>query len=155
MPVSKNVVIGLGNTILRDDGVGVFAARKVQDLLPEDAGVDVVEAALAGFNLLDLIIGFEKAIIIDSIQTKDGKVGDIYEFTPDAIKHTVRLASIHDMNLVTALEFGKMMGMDVPHTVNIYAIEVADNSNFGEEMCPEVEEAVPTVVEKVIKDLKL
>lgn len=155
MSVKKNIVVGLGNPILKDDGVGIFAARIIQELLSEDDGIEVAEASLAGFNLLDLIVGYEKAIIIDSIQTKDGKIGDIYEFTPDAIKHTVRLASIHDMNLVTALEFGKMMKMEIPHTVNIYAVEVADNATFGEGLCEEVEAALPEVVEKVIKDLGL
>lgn len=155
MSVKKSIIVGLGNPILKDDGVGIFAARIIQELLPEDSEVEVVEASLAGFNLLDMVVGYEKAVIIDSIQTKEGKVGDVYEFTPDAVKHTVRLASIHDINLVTALEFGKMMKLDIPHTVNIYAVEVADNATFGEGLCEEVEAALPEVVDKVIKDLGL
>lgn len=154
MAVKEKIVIGLGNPILSDDGVGIFAAREVKKNLPPDSRIDVVEASLAGFNLLDLMLGYKEAVIIDSIQTKDGKVGEIYEFTPDALVETIRLASVHDFNMATALKFGKMMGMDVPGRVTIYAVEVADNSTFYEGCCREVENAIPEVVEKVLQDLE-
>lgn len=147
----KKVVIGLGNPILSDDGVGIFAARELEKELSEDASVDVLEASLAGFNLLDLFLGYEEAILIDSIKTRGGKVGDIYEFSPETLKNTIRLASIHDLNLATLLEFGRMMNMPVPEKITILAIEIEDNTNFKEGCCQPVAAAIPEVVERAKK----
>jgi hydrogenase maturation protease len=147
------IIIGLGNPILSDDGVGIFAARELAKRYAGDVSVDVVEASLAGFNLLDLFLGYEKAIIIDSIMTKGGKVGDIYEFTPETLKHTIRLASIHDLNLATLLEFGKLMKMPIPKEITIFAVEIEDNSTFKEGCCDRVAAAIPKVVEKVLEIL--
>ncbi len=155
MAVTKKVVIGLGNPILSDDGVGIFAARELEKRLPKNGAIDVVEASLAGFNLLDLFLGYEEAILIDSIQTRGGKVGDIYEFSPETLKHTIRLASIHDLNLATLLEFGRMMNMSIPEKVTIIAVEIEDNTNFKEGCCDLVEAAIPKVVEMVEKQLAI
>ncbi len=149
----KTVIIGLGNPILSDDGVGIFTAREIKEKLPPGAPVDVKEASLAGFNLLDLMLGYDKAIIIDSIQTRDGKVGEIYEFSPDALKETIRLVSIHDMNLATSLDFARMLKMPAPETVTIYAVEVEDNTTFKEGCSDKVADAIPIIVDKVLHHL--
>lgn len=149
--MGKKVVIGLGNPILSDDGVGIFAARELEKSFLGDASVDVIEASLAGFNLLDLFLGYEEAILIDSIKTRGGRVGDIYEFSPETLKNTIRLASIHDLNLATLLEFGRMMNMPVPEKITILAIEIEDNTNFKEGCCEPVAAAIPEVVERVKK----
>ena len=149
MAVSGKLVIGLGNPIVSDDGVGIFAARELEKQLPEDAEVAVEEASLAGFNLLDLMLGYKEVVIIDSIKTRHGKVGDVYEFTPENLVDTIRLASVHDINLVTALEFGKMMKMDIPEKIIIFVIEIEDNTNIKEGCCEEVEAAIPKVLERV------
>ncbi|NLW25048.1 MAG: hydrogenase maturation protease [Clostridia bacterium] len=68
--MKKFIVIGLGNPILTDDGVGNRIAQNLQKLVSPE--VEVVEASLAGFNLIDLVAGYEKAILIDAVQTKGG-----------------------------------------------------------------------------------
>ncbi len=153
---NAQVVIGLGNPILSDDGVGIFVARRVKEELTSrrlPVPVDVVEASLAGFNLLDLLLGYQRAIIVDSIKTKGGTVGDIYQFSPEALAQTVRLASVHDLNLATALKFGKMMDMPLPGDITIYAVEVNDNTTFHEGCCPEVERVIPRLAEMVLAAL--
>jgi hydrogenase maturation protease len=145
----KTVIIGLGNPILSDDGIGIFAVREIKKRLPGDFNGDIREASLAGFNLLDLLLGYDEAIIVDSIQTKDGIVGEVYEFEPQALKETVRLASIHDLNLVTALELGKRLDLPVPKKVLIFAVEVEDNVTFREGCCDKVAAAIPVIVERV------
>ena len=59
--MKKSIVVGLGNPILTDDGVG----NKVAEVLRNKVGpeVEVVEASLAGFNLLDLLTGYDTAIL--------------------------------------------------------------------------------------------
>lgn len=148
----KRVVIGLGNTILSDDGIGIFVSREVAKRINQD-NVEVVEASLAGFNLMDLLMGYDEAIIIDSIKTNGGKVGDIYQIDPDSLSQTVRLASVHDLNLATALEFSKMLNLPIPNKILIYAVEVMDNTTFKEGCCEEVAATIPSLTELVLKKL--
>lgn len=149
--MKRTIIVGLGNPLLMDDGIGNKVAQILQEKV--DSSVDVVEASLAGFNLIDILNGYDKAIIVDAIQTKDGKVGDIYELDKDSLKFSQRLASVHDLNLYTAWELGKELGMKLPEKLVIFAIEVEDVLNFGERFTPKVEKAVPKVVDLVLKEL--
>ena len=148
----KTLVLGLGNPILSDDGIGPKIAGELEGRVGKN--VTVMETSMAGLNLLDLLVGYDRAIIVDAIQTPGGRVGDIYRFDLEALQTTRHAASTHDVNLTTALELGKRLGMDVPGKIDILAIEVADVSNFSEECTPAVAEAVPVCVEMIVEELK-
>ena len=148
----KILVLGLGNPILTDDGVGIYIARELRkQSLPE--GVVVEESSLSSFLLLDSLVGYEKAIIIDSIKTKGGKAGEIYRLSPEVLKDTVHLTTIHQLNLPTILQLGASMGYNIPRELVIYAIEVADNQTFSEGCTPLVQKAIPRAVRMVEKEL--
>ncbi len=149
--MKKFIVIGLGNPILSDDGVGNRIARTLQEMVSSE--VEVVEASLAGFNLIDLVAGYEKAILIDAVQTKGGKVGDIYKLDKDSLAFSQRLTSIHDLDLFTAWELGEKLGIKLPKEMVIFAIEVEDVLTFGEKLTPKVEAAIPKVCELVLQEL--
>jgi hydrogenase maturation protease len=147
----KTLVLGLGNPILGDDGVGPRVAAALEGRLGED--VTVVEAGLAGLDLLDLLAGYDRAIIIDAIQTKDGRPGDIYRLDIGAFAATRHAASPHDVNLATAIELGKRLGLALPQ-IEILAVEAADVNGFSEECSPEVAAAVPACVEIIVNEIK-
>ena len=147
----KTLILGLGNPILSDDGAGIYVARALEGRV-DPAEITVTEASVAGLNLLDLIVGYDRAIIIDAIQTRGGKVGQVYQLEPGAfgvIRHSM---TSHDVNLSTALELGKRLGLVLPE-ITIFAIEVEDVTSFSEECTPEVSEAVPVCVEMVLQEL--
>lgn len=148
----KTLVLGLGNPILSDDGVGPRVAGELEGRV--ECNVTVMEASLAGLNLLDLLVGYERVIIIDAIQTGKGKPGRIYRLDIEAFKAARHAASTHDVNLATALELGRRLGLDLPRRIDILAIEVADTGRFSEECTPEVAKAIPACVEMVIQELK-
>ncbi|KJS22126.1 MAG: hypothetical protein VR72_07135 [Clostridiaceae bacterium BRH_c20a] len=149
--MKKSIVVGLGNPILTDDGVG----NKVAEVLRNKVGpeVEVVEASLAGFNLLDLLTGYDTAILVDAIQTKEGKVGDIYKLDKDDLAFSQRLASVHDINLYTAWQLGDQLGVKLPEKLIIFAVEVDDVLTFSEKLTTKVAEVVPEVCELVLKEL--
>jgi hydrogenase maturation protease len=149
----KTIVIGLGNPIVSDDGVGIRIAETLESRLnPKEAAV--ISASLAGLDLLDMMVGYDRAIVIDAIQTLQGKPGDIYRLDADALKTTRHTSSTHDVNLATALELGKRLGLELPRQIDVIAIEVADVTTFSEELTPEVAQAVSLCVEMVVADLK-
>ena len=149
----KTLILGLGNTILSDDGVGIRVIEELQSRL-SDPDITVLETNVSGLSLLDIMIGYDKVIIVDAIQTVGGKPGDIYQLTPDALKVSRHAASPHDVNLVTALDLGKKLGLSIPQEIVIFAIEVSDVTTFSEECTPELKPAIPVCVETVIRELK-
>ncbi|MBL7061189.1 MAG: hydrogenase maturation protease [Dehalococcoidia bacterium] len=153
MGKTKTLILGLGNSLLSDDGVGLTIAAELKNRLNE-SDITVMETSVAGLSLLDLLVGYDRAIIIDAIQTLDGKPGQIYRLDPEAFDTTRRTISPHDVNFTTALEFGKKVGLPLPQEIVIFAIEVSDVSTFSEECTPQVTRAIPTCVEMVLQELK-
>ena len=149
----KTLILGLGNTILSDDGVGIRVVEELESRLT-NPDITVLETSLSGLSLLDILVGYDKAIIVDAIQTVGGKAGQIYRLTPDALQVSRHAASPHDVNLATALELGKKLGLALPREIVIFAIEVADVTTFGEECTPELKRAIPVCVEMVIRELE-
>jgi hydrogenase maturation protease len=149
----KTLVLGTGNPILSDDGAGIRVAQEVGKKL-DDPQVTVSETSAAGLSLLDSIVGYDKVIIIDAIQTKKGKAGQIYRMKPEDFSYAKHLSSPHQINLVTALELGKVLNLVMPQEIIIIAVEAKDISNFGERCTPEVERAIPEAVKIVLAELK-
>jgi hydrogenase maturation protease len=148
----KTLVLGLGNPILSDDGVGIKVAREVANQL-NNPQVTVAETSAAGLSLLDSIVGYDKVIIIDAIQTEKGRAGQIYRMGTEDFSLTKHFSSPHQINLATALELGKMLNLAMPQEITIFAVEAKDITNFSEKCTPKVEQAIPEVVKMVLEDL--
>jgi hydrogenase maturation protease len=145
----KTLVLGLGNTILSDDGVGIHVARLIKEKLPD---IDVIEASAAGFRVVDEIIGYDKLILIDSIRTKNGQPGNYYKFGIEEFKSTLHHSSPHDMDMFSALELMKKHDADLPKEIIIYAIEVKDIFTFSEECTEKVAEFIPEITSIIVKE---
>ena len=142
----------MGNPLLSDDGVGLSVAAELKSRL-DQSDVTIMETSVAGLSLLDLLVGYDRAIIIDAIQTVGGKAGQIYRLDPKAFDTALHTASSHGIDFTTALEFGKKLGLPIPQEIVILAIEASDVSTFNEECTPEVKQAVPACVEMVLREL--
>ena len=148
----KTVVLGLGNPILSDDAVGLRVVKELEGRVDQQE-VTLIETSVAGLGMLDFLTGYDRAIIIDAIQTVGGQAGRIYRLDPEALDFTRHAASPHDVNLATALELGKRLELSLPQQIIIFAIEVADASTFSEECTPEVSRAIPACVEMIIQEI--
>lgn len=145
----QTLIVGLGNPILGDDGIGWRVAEAVRAL---ETGVEVDCLALGGLSLMERLVGYERVIIIDSIQTRDGRAGQVYRFTLDDLPdlsagHTT---AAHDTSLQTALKMGRAMGAKLPDEVLIVGIEAERIYDFSEELTPEVAAAIPEATQMVI-----
>ncbi len=148
----KTLVLGLGNPILADDGVGIKVAQEVANQL-DSPKVTIAETSGAGLSLLDSIVGYDRVIIIDAIQTKEGQAGQIYRVEPEDFSFTKHFSSPHQINLATALELGKMLDLAMPQKITIFAVEAKDITSFSEKCTPEVEQVIPEVVKMVLQEL--
>lgn len=155
----KTLVLGLGNPILTDDGVGVRVADAVRAALPLDSEVEVSEASVGGLRLLERVIGYDRVILIDALYGNGYlQPGTIHRLTLDdlrTISPTQHSASAHDTNLITALEMGQRMGLPLPQEFIIYAVEVENILDFGDTPTPAVAKAIPKVAAAVLNELKV
>jgi hydrogenase maturation protease len=155
----NTLVIGLGNPILTDDGVGVRVAYAVEELLGAAAVQDVVvtEAGVGGLRLMEMMIGYDRVILIDALAVQNGeRPGTIHRLTLDDLRDispTQHSASAHDTSLVTALEAGYLLDMRLPKDIVIYAIEVENVTDFNDEPTAAVAEAVPAAAAAVLSEL--
>ena len=145
------LILGLGNTILSDDGVGIYAVRRVRELVEPSEPIDVEEAELGGFALLDLLEGYRAGVIVDAVEWRSLAPGalrtvDLAEFMP-----TARLAAGHQIDLPTALELGKTLGLPMPARVVIVAIQVQDPRLLGEQCTDAVAAAIGPAARLALK----
>lgn len=148
----KVLVLGVGNPILSDDGVGIHVARELKKRkLP---GVDVEELAASGLELLDVVRGYDKVVIIDAIQTTKGKPGELHVLEEKDFEKSIHGSSPHGINIATALALGrKLVPNEMPRDVIFFAIEAEDLVNVSEKLTPKVAKALPRIVEQVKKEL--
>lgn len=172
----KNLIIGLGNPILGDDGVGWVVAQEVEKILtappsspPNFAelhenggmkgGLKIECLSLAGIALMEQMVGYERVILVDSLNTGQHAQGEVVSFSLDSLEDLLHghSASAHDLSLKAALKLGRSMGADLPRDENIQivAIEAAHIYDFTEELTPEIAAAVPVAAQKVLALLKL
>jgi hydrogenase maturation protease len=149
-------VIGLGNSILSDDGVGIYAARELaRRLKPPDLppDIDIVESEVAGFALLELMAGWRKIVLLDAIQFGGVEPGTVVRVDPKDLRTSLRIRSVHDIDLPTALELGRRMGFDMPTELAIFGIQVQDTLTFGECLTEPAERGMNEAVDLVLKEL--
>ncbi len=149
----KTVILGLGNSVRADDGVGLYVARAVQKKL-DLPDVVITETHGAGLDILELLTGFDKAIIVDAIQTEGGLVGQIHHLDVSAFKPTRHTINPHSTDLPTSIEAGRRLGLPLPYEITIFAIEIADADTFSEECTPTVSHAIPVCVDLILKELR-
>jgi len=168
----KTLVVGLGNPILGDDGVGWRVAEEVSaqsgiqlgdaplpGLSPRTPDPVTIERySLAGLSLMERLTGYDRVIIIDSLNTRQYKQGEVITFTLDQMADLTygHSASAHDVSLKNALKMGRSMGEALPEDSQVYiiAIEAEHIYDFKEELTPQIAAAVPIATRKVFDLLK-
>ena len=152
----KTLVLGIGNSILGDDGVGVRAAQELAGRI-KDENVEVRDVSIDGLNLLELILGYDKLVVIDAVLTEREKVGEVYRFKPENVYDPSRSAiSPHHFNLATTIEIGKRLFPEkMPGEVVAFAVGTEEATMVTEEMTDSVKNAIPIVVNLILKELNL
>jgi hydrogenase maturation protease len=145
----KNLIIGLGNTILSDDGVGIYVARELAKRIPSDA-VTVKEASVGGLELLDLIKGYERILLIDAVMTGQADVGSLIHLKLEDLAGGSAMTR-HQVSFSEALELGKRLNMNLPEEIVIFGIEVEDIFTFGESCTPKVQSKIEDIVEEIVQ----
>lgn len=151
----KTIIVGLGNPILGDDGVGWKVAEEVRKHLGHDSRVNVICASLGGISLMERLIGYDRAILIDAF-TIEASTSSISVLRLDELPNysAYHIASIHDTSLQNAIELGRSMGAQLPHDIIVVGIAIQPIYEFSDELSPAVVGIVPCAVCIVMDMLK-
>jgi hydrogenase maturation protease len=147
----KIVILGVGNILLSDEGVGVHVANELMKLdLPP--GVTVVEGGTDGFRLIDIIAEADRLIVIDAV--KGGAVpGSIYRFNIDEVKDCPPgfKTSVHQIGILEVINLSSLIGK----TPNTTVIGVEPKSlGMGMELSPEIKAKIPRIIELIKEEVK-
>lgn len=147
--MDHTVVLGIGNLLLKDEGVGIHVVSRMMKMhLPRN--VEVVDGATATWDVVSLADGADKLIIVDAMRGGEAP-GTIYRLSPDDITvGAEEPLSLHQINLLQMLDVCALIGRQ-PLTV-IIGVEPKE-INFGMELSPEVEERIPQIIELILEDI--
>ncbi len=151
----KTLVIGLGNPILGDDGVGWRVAEAVAKQVTSRPEVEVDCASLGGLSLMERLTGAQRVILVDAMSTGNQPVGTVSQFKlselPDG--NAGHSASAHDTSLRNALKVGRSMDIPLPEddAVSVVAIEAENVYDFSESLSAEISGAVPLAIQAVLE----
>ena len=145
------VVIGVGNLLLTDEGIGIHAVQALQEKgLPTD--VKLVDGGTSP-DLIAYTRAGDKLIIVDAARA-GGEPGSIYRFKPeDLADESTVLASAHEMGVVENLRLIKLSGNEPKETV-IIGVE-PQKIEYGTELSQELQEKLPEIVAAVMREIGL
>ncbi|HOD15355.1 MAG TPA: hydrogenase maturation protease [Spirochaetota bacterium] len=145
----KVLILGIGNTLRSDDGLGVYIVRHIEEsgiALPE--GVEVLDGGTAGFDLLGLIDGYDKIVIVDALKVDD-RPGSIYRFTPEHAVERRAQFSLHEVGIMEVIKTLRIM--DFNPEIEFVGI-VPDNINdIDTNISSAVKDSIPRAVEVILE----
>ena len=144
-------VVGIGNVLLKDEGVGVHVARALREAVGTDrADIDIIDGGTSPDVLL-LVEGVRKLILVDAVKG-GGAPGSIYRFHPDDIVSEERyVISAHQIGLLDSLRMLEYSGSK-PDSIVIIGIEPKE-IDWGLDLSTELNEKLPQIVKMVMDEL--
>ncbi|MEW6001341.1 MAG: HyaD/HybD family hydrogenase maturation endopeptidase [Nitrospirota bacterium] len=147
----KIVILGVGNLILSDEGVGVHVVNELTKMsLPP--GVLIIEGGTDGFRLLNVITEADRLIVIDAVKC-GAAPGSIYRFNVDDVRSCPSgfKTSVHQIGILEVIDLSGLIGKTPKTTV----IGIEPKSlEMGMELSPEVKARIPRVIELVLEEIK-
>lgn len=147
----RTVVVGLGNTLLADDGAGIRIVRGLRKKVKAAPGLKIKELSTGGLALLENIVNFDRAIIVDTISIPGGSPGKLHRLGPEDFRSRTGLVTGHQFGFLEAIEFGHRVNLNLPGRIRIYAIETGKTGMFSEELSKEIERRIPEIIAEIIK----
>ena len=149
----STVVIGLGNPVLTDDSVGFHAAREISTRLRGREDVVVREICSGGLDLMEAMVGYERAIVMDAAVTGRVDPGAVFTLRLSDLLRSRNTASVHNASIEVAIELGMLAGLALPRDIRFWAVEAEDVTTFNEQLTETVQRALPVLITNVLRDI--
>ena len=144
------LILGVGNILLRDEGVGVRVVQAMEQIgLPPD--VELFDGATAGLDLLNVLAGRRQVIVIDAIEGHS-EPGTVLRLTPDdLVPRTGQSISLHEIGVLETLSVAKQLGI-APQDVIVFGVKPQE-VGCGLDLSPGIARLVPGIIELVLREL--
>ncbi|HDJ24166.1 MAG: hypothetical protein B5M54_01890 [Candidatus Aminicenantes bacterium 4484_214] len=154
----KTLVLGLGNELYGDDGVGIEVIHELHNdpvikKLSQHHSLELKASNLTGLKLLDLIADFDVLLIIDTIKSDQPTTGKIRLLDGSELRH-IPGPSPHYVSIPQMIELGHQIGLKMPWIVKIIAVEAKNIYQLGEGLTPEMKTSIPHIVRSVTQILE-
>lgn len=128
--MSDVLVLGLGNELFSDEGVGVAAAREMEQLgLP---AVEVIDGGTLGLSLLPVIEGRSSLLVLDAVLAEDGKPGQIVVYEGDDLRRESRLLySAHQLGVTEVLAAADLVGSTPGRVAAVGMVPASVGTGYG------------------------
>lgn len=143
-------ILGVGNIIYSDDGVGVRVVEKLMQEYEFSDNVTLVDGGVLGINLLGVISNAGRLIVVDTV-LNHGDPGDLHRLEHDQIPNRILAKnSLHQVDLIEALTLCKALD-HVPRTT-IIGIEPKDLNTLDDKLTPEIQDKLEELTQKVLEE---
>lgn len=143
-PSHSLIIVGIGNDLLQDDAVGIEAVRRLKGTVPADC----VECSTAGLALLDVLVGYSGAILVDSVQMEADHAGRVREWDPDHFQ-ACGPASPHFMGLGEVRDLARVLDLPFPASLAVITVAIGNCMTIGQPLSKPVLDALPELVARI------
>ncbi|MFH1411433.1 MAG: hydrogenase maturation protease [Candidatus Omnitrophota bacterium] len=144
----KTLILGIGNEIRGDDGIGIHIAEKMRDIL-DPVKFDVRTTHGAGITWIDMMEGYEKAVIIDAMVSDKERPGTLLVIPEEKLRRNEEATSLHQMGLCAVLDAGRKIGVKLPSDLKILGIYIKNAGYFSKDITEKLLRAIPDIVKNI------
>ena len=146
----STIILGLGNPILGDDGIGCILAESVGRRLENLPNITVLSTSLSPIRLLDEIADHDRLVIIDSISTGQVEPGTLLEVDFSEQEEPFPVSG-HQFSVSQLADTGKALGLSIPQHIAVYGIEIQPPTQYGDQLSPMLERRIPELSDEILE----
>lgn len=152
MQENDTIVIGIGNILFKDEGVGIYAAKYLEENYDFSPNIDIIDGGTLGFKLMTYYQSYKKVIILDTVSIKD-EAGSVYNLPADALMGLGSYRqTAHEVEVVEMLEICSML--DRMAEVNVVGMVPEDIESVDIDLTSTIKEKFNDLVNATLKELQ-
>ncbi len=149
---SRILVMGVGNPLMRDEGIGPRVVELLMAGYEFPSRVEVVDAGTMGYVILDMLRGIDHLVVVDALRDTEHPAGTVLILAPEDLAASQVLHSLHDLRIVDVLQAAALIDR-APETVCI-GMQIDSIEEWVLELSPECESALPIAAAAVLDQLR-
>ncbi|MDB2343035.1 hydrogenase maturation protease [Flavobacteriaceae bacterium] len=153
----KTAIMGFGNPVRSDDGIGMYVIEKLQKTIGQNDDISIFDMGTAAFEVLFGLKGHSKILMVDAVINTNEPVGTLFKVPAEEVLRTPQddpMVFLHGMKWDQALSYAKkILGDEYPEDIQVYLIAV-ENTKLETEISDAVKKAGDKVVQHILEDIK-
>jgi len=150
--MTKNIVIGIGNILFCDDGVGVFASKYLNENFSFKPELEIIDGGTLGFNLAEYFLNYDNVFIVDTVSIDD-EAGEVYKIPSDELLGTTKYKNTaHEVEVVQMLEASELH--DKKAHVTVFGVVPKDINTVHIGLSKDLESKFDLLIGSLVKNIE-